>query len=117
MARRFVAVPEVPDGILDWEAILLAAQKENIELLCGTRGEADGASIAVVRGDITTQNIGQQDLVSVTLSGDDGYTISGQDVASLNALRNLREDVQVLTNDLFETREALDFLIKNLKGT
>tara|TARA_R110001592_G_scaffold250872_2_gene513499 strand:+ start:129 stop:482 length:354 start_codon:yes stop_codon:yes gene_type:complete len=116
MARRFVAVPEVPDGILDWEAILLAAQKENIELLCGTRGETDGASIAVVRGDITTENIGQQDLVSVTLSGDDGYNISSQDVASLNALRNLREDVQVLTNDLFRTRAALDFLIKNLKG-
>jgi hypothetical protein len=117
MARRFVAVPEVPDGILDWEALLLSAQKENIELLCGTRGESDGASIAVVRSDITTENVGQQDLESVTLSGDDGYTISSQDVASLNALRNLRVDVQTLANDLFETREALDLLIKNLKGT
>ena len=74
MARRFVAIPEVPDGVLDWEALLLAAQKENIELLCGTRGESDGASIACVRGDITTENIGQQDLVSVTLTGDDGYS-------------------------------------------
>ena len=116
MARRFVAVPEVPDGILDWEALLLAAQKEKIELLCGTRGESDGASIACVRGDITAQNVGQQDMISVTLSGSDGYSISGQDVAALTALRNLREDVQLLANDLFKTREMLDLLIRNLKG-
>ena len=117
MARRFVAVPEVPDGILDWEALLLAAQKENIELLCGTRGETDGSSIACVRGDITAENVGQQDMVSVTLSGSAGYNISSQDVAALSAIRNLRNDVQALANDLFRTRQTLDLLIRNLKGT
>ena len=116
MARRFVALPEVPEGLLDWQSILLSAMKENQELLTGTRGESDGASRAVVRSDVTVQQLGLQGLHSVTLDGDDGYTISGQDVASLNAIRNLRDDVQILANDLFSTRQALDLLIKTMKG-
>lgn len=116
MAGRFVALPEVPEGTLDWQTTLLSAMKEDVELLVGSRGEADSASTAVVRSDITAQQLGLQGMHSVTLDGDDGYNISGQDVASLNAMRNLRDDMQNLANDVFRTREALDLLIKTMKG-
>tara|TARA_R110000803_G_scaffold38467_9_gene83257 strand:- start:2486 stop:2839 length:354 start_codon:yes stop_codon:yes gene_type:complete len=116
MVRRHVATPEVPDQLLDWQAILFSAIKENVELLTGTRGESDLASMAITRGDVSANQLGQQDMGNVTQSGDDGYVISGQDVASLDALRNLRADVQVLANDLFRTRQTLDLLIRNLTG-
>ncbi len=117
MARRFIALPEVPaEGLDEWQAALFSAVKEDVELLIGSRGEPDGASIAVTRGDVRVNQLGTQTMHSVTLSGDDGYTISGQDVAALTALRNLREDVQALANDLFRTREALDILIKTMRG-
>jgi len=107
-------------GLLDFQAILFAAMKENIELLTGTRGEVDLASRALVRGDITVQQVGQQEMVQVTPRSPQGYlhsAISGTDeVASLTALRALTNDVQVLANDLFRTRQALDALIKNLGG-
>jgi hypothetical protein len=116
MVRRHVATPEVPNTLLDWQAVLFSAIKENVELLTGTRGESDLASMAIVRGDITVQQVGNQVMGAVTTSGDDGYTISSQDVAALSALRNLRNDVQRLANDLATTRQALDLLIRNTTG-
>lgn len=116
MTRRHVATPEVPDTLLDWQSVLFSAMKENIELLTGTRGESDLASMAIVRGDLTVKQVGEQSMISVTTSGDDGYTISAQDVAALNAMRNLRSDVQALANDLYATRQALDLLIRNMTG-
>lgn len=116
MVRRHVATPEVPNTLLDWQAVLLTALKENVELLTGTRGEADFASMAIVRGDISVNQVGSQVMGSVTTTGVDGYTISAQDVAALTAFRNLREDVQRLANDLYDTRQALDLLIRNLTG-
>ncbi len=116
MVRRHVATPEVPNTLLDWQAVLFSAIKENVELLTGTRGESDLASMAIVRGDITVQQVGNQVMGSVTTSGDDGYTISAQDVAALSAFRNLRTDVQRLANDLATTRRALDLLIRNVTG-
>ena len=121
MAGRFVATPELPgEGLLLSQAILFGAIKENVELLTGTRGESDLASRALVRGDITVALVGQQDMTQVTPRSPQGYlhsAISGTDeVASLTALRALTDDVQVLANDLYRTRLALDTLIRNLGG-
>ena len=43
-------------------------------------------------------------------------TISGQKVPDYDDYIKLLNDVQVLMNDLFATREALDTLIAQLKG-
>ncbi len=113
MASKFVAVPEVPDQLLDWQAVLFSAIKENVELLTGTRGEADLASSAIVRGDITVVQLGNQVMGTVSADGT-GYTISGSDVASLSSHRALRDDVQALANDLYITRQAFDLLLRNM---
>lgn len=116
MAGRFVGTPEIPDAaLLDWQAVLFSAIKENVDLLTGTRGEADLASRAVVRGDLTVAPVGQQDMITVSAKGQ-GFTISGSDVASLADFARLIADVQNLANDLYATRQALDLLIQNLKG-
>jgi len=118
MVGRFIGIPEVPNiGLQDWQGILFGSLKENVELLTGTRGETDGFSRAVVQGDIGVDNLGTQDMHTVTTSGDDGYTLSGQEVAALSAMRNLRNDVQGLANDLVRTRRAVDALLDALKGT
>tara|TARA_R110000765_G_scaffold188233_1_gene293663 strand:+ start:3530 stop:3883 length:354 start_codon:yes stop_codon:yes gene_type:complete len=114
---RFVATPEVVDGIDPWLSSALSATKENVELLTGTRNEADLRSRALLRGDVTVRQVGAQVLGTVTLLTPDGYTIGGVgDVAELAAFRALRDDVQVLANDLYYTRLALDLLIRNLTG-
>ena len=115
MTRRHVAIPEVPSNIVDWQSIILSALKEDVELLTGTRGEADLASMAIVRGDVTVQQVGRQDMLAINTSAN---TAPGSlsVAASADMLNSLRNDVQLLANDLYYTRQALDLLIRNLTG-
>lgn len=49
---RFSGIPEIPEGLgQEWAPVMLGAMKQNIELLCGIRGESDSASQALLRGD------------------------------------------------------------------
>jgi hypothetical protein len=113
---RFSAVPSVPQGgLTDWQAVLFSSLKENVELLIGARGEADLASRAIVKGQITVNEASQQNLLRVTAEGK-GYTISGQNVADLDDVGKLIKDVQELANDLVYTRNVLNTLIRQLKG-
>ena len=78
MAGRFVATPEIPTAVgalLDWQAVLFSAIKENIELLTGTRGEADLASRAIVRGDINVKQVGTQVMHTIATVSPQGFTI------------------------------------------
>jgi hypothetical protein len=115
MVRRHVATPEVPIVDVAWEGVLLLALKENVDLLTGTRGEADLASMAIVRGDLTVEQVGQQDMIAINTSHN-LTPISFAESAPLDSFLDLRNDVQVLANDLFRTRQALDLLIRNIKG-
>ena len=115
MAKRYVATPEIPNTEIVALATVLSAVKENIELLTGTRGEPDLASMALARGDLTIAQVGEQEMGAVNTSN----TAAPADVASAAsavAINNLRNDVQVLANDVFRTRQALDLLIRNLTG-
>ena len=117
LTTRFVAIPDIPHtGLVEWQGPLFHAMKENIELLTGTRGEADGASGAIAKANVQVSEVGTQAMHTVNSSAVDGYTISGSDVAGLESHRALRNDVQQLANDLFRTREALDFLLGQMKG-
>lgn len=113
---RFTAIPAVPQGgLTDWQSVLISAVKENVELLTGTRGEADLASKAVVRGQVTLQTMGDQDMRQVSAKGA-GFTISGQEVAGLEDYGKLLTDVQTLANDLAYTRAVLNALIQQIRG-
>jgi hypothetical protein len=117
MQKRLIAIPDVPHvGLAEWQGPLFNAMKENIELLSGTRGEIDGASTAVTKADVQVNELGVQGMHTVGTGTVDGFTISGSDVAGLDAFRALRNDVQQLANDLFSTRATLDFLIRQMKG-
>lgn len=115
MPRRHVAVPEVPTNIVDYQQVVLSALKENVELLTGTRGESDLASMSIVRGDLTVEQVGQQDMGSINTTSNTSPPSLAQ-AASADMINDLRNDVQILANDLYYTRQALDLLIRNLKG-
>ncbi len=109
MPNRFVATPEVPTGggLLDWQAVLFSAMKENIELLTGTRGEGDLISRAIVRGDIASTRLGTQSMHTAQ---------HYNEMATADALVAIRNDMQNLANDVYHTRNAFNDLIKELTG-
>ena len=113
---RFTAIPAVPQGgITDWQSVLITSVKENVELLTGLRGEADLASKAVTKGQITLQTMPEQNMKQVSSKGT-GFTISSQEVAGLDDVGLLITDVQTLANDLAYTRAVLNALIDQLRG-
>jgi hypothetical protein len=99
---RFVGIPAIPlQDMADWEAQVFHGVKENVELLCGTRGESDEASKAVTKGNISVSSMEQQSM----------RVISG-----IADLQDLVEATQVLANDLAEQRNTLNTLIEQLKA-
>jgi len=115
MVRRHVATPEVPVMLLDWQGVLFSAIKENVELLTGTRGEGDLASMAIVRGDISVRQVGAQSMNSINTSHN-LTPVAFSNCAPLDSFLDLRNDVQALANDVYNTRRALDLLIRNITG-
>ena len=78
MPTRFTAIPTVPlAGIEPWQVQLLSAMKENIELLTGTRGEADFASAALTRAALTVSPPAEQVMTQVSAQGN-GVSISNR---------------------------------------
>ena len=113
---RFSAIPAVPQGgLTDWQTVLISAVKENVELLTGLRGEVDLQSKAVTQGQVTVNQMEEQNLKQVTAKGA-GFTISSQDVASLDDYAKLILDVQTLANDVKLTRDVVNLLIKQIRG-
>jgi len=98
---RFVGIPSIPtDNMADWESQVFHAIKENVELLCGTRGEADEASKAVLKGNISVSSMEDQDM---------------KVVSGIVNLQDMADTVQTLANDLAEQRNTLNTLIEQLK--
>ena len=120
MAARFAGIPAIPTtDMADWEAQVFHTIKENVELLCGTRGEGDEASKAVLKGNISVSSMEQQDMRVVsaqakTWSGLTGLP-GGESVADGPQFTALLKNVQVLANDLAEQRNTLNTLIEQLK--
>jgi len=113
---RFAAIPAIPtSNVTEWQSQVMNALKENVELLCGTRGEADGKSRAVTTGAVTTQTITDVKFTRVSATGK-GYTISGQNVADLDDFAKLILDVSLLAQDVATLRSTLNSLLTQLKG-
>ena len=99
---RFVGIPAIPTtDMADWEAQVFHAIKENVELLCGSRGEGDEASKAVIKGNISVSSMEDQDM---------------RVVSGIVDLQDMADTVQTLANDLAEQRNTLNTLIEQLKA-
>lgn len=113
---RFTAIPAIPTAdISDWQGQVLNRMKENVELLCGIRGEADGASRAITDDRITIKTYDDPTFTRVSATGE-GFTINNVNVASLADFGRLINDVQLLANDVAIMREMLNTIITQLKG-
>ena len=118
MTNRFVSIPSVPTNsqLSQQITVMIENLKENVELLTGLREEVDAISKAVTQGQITVIALEIQNMQQVTAKGD-GFVISGQRVADVDDVVKLITDVQTLANDVHSTRETLNALIKQIKGT
>ena len=102
MAARFVGIPAIPlQDMADWEAQVFHSIKENVELLCGSRGEGDEASKAILKGNISVSSMEDQDM---------------RVVSGIVDLQDMADTVQTLANDLAEQRDTLNILIEQLKA-
>jgi len=113
---RYAAVPAVPlAGVEEWQSQLLNALKENVELLTGTRGEPDLASLAINRARLSVNVPPAQEMVQVGAQGA-GVTLGGVNVPILEDYNQLIVDVQRLANDVASLRATVEVLIVQLKG-
>lgn len=113
---RFTGVPSLPQSNIDaWQMSVLGALKENVELLTGSRGEADGASRALLKGQLTVAPPPSPSLTAISARGA-GVTISGVQVPTLADYLSLLRDVQLLANDVVRLRATVDTLIQQLRA-
>lgn len=116
LQSRYTAVPAVPIvGVEEWQSQVLNALKENVELLTGTRGESDLASVAINRARLTVSTPPTQTMTTTTASGS-GVTVGGINVPILEDYNRLVVDVQKLANDVANLRATVELLIIQLKG-
>lgn len=113
---RYTAIPAVPQtGVDEWQSRILNALKENVELLTGTRGEPDSASVALNRARVNVAVPPAQAMRQVSASGR-GVIISGVNVPLLEDYNQLIVDVQRLANDVATLRATVEVLITQLRG-
>jgi len=113
---RFTGIPSLPQSNIDaWQMSVLGSIKENVELLTGTRGEADGASRALLKGQITVASSATPQFTALSARGV-GFTVSGSQVPSLADYTSLLRDVQLLANDVARLRATVDTLIQQLRA-
>lgn len=113
---RFSGIPALPEGnIEEWQTGILGALKQNVELLTGSRGEADGASQALLRGDITVAEVPAPQFTQLSARGA-GVTVSGVSVPTINDYTNLLRDVQALSIDVAQLRATVTTLIQQIRS-
>lgn len=113
---RFTGIPSLPQiGVEEWQYRILSAMKQNIELLVGTRGEADAASRALTKSTITITKVPEPSIRAVSAVGS-GFTISGAQVPALADYQALVRDVQLLVDDVAQLRSTVNTLISQLRS-
>lgn len=113
---RFTGVPVVPNTGVDlWQASVLSALKENVELLIGARGEEDGASRALLAGQLTVRRPDASSIEAISARGN-GVSVSGATVPTLQDYQNLVRDVQSVINDVVRLRSTVDTLVQQLRS-
>lgn len=113
---RFSGIPDIPQGGIDeWQALLLGALKENVELLTGQRNESDGASQALVRGQISLGDLPPARLTRLTAQG---FSAVANNVAvpTYQDYSNLLKDFSNLAADYLILRSAVETIIRQLRS-
>jgi len=125
---RFTAIPDVPTTVsAQWEAQMLDALKQNVELLAGLRGEADRQSQAVTKAMVRIRRT-----PTAVFSRVDPLTVRGEGVTIsppgatmptftdytrlITDVGNLSLNMQRLAADVKNLRDAVDVLINQLRG-
>jgi hypothetical protein len=126
----FVPIPPVPyAGATDWQVRTIGALKQNVELLCATRGERDLASAALLKGDMIVNQITAANILvaqtlpfysttSFSYSGNQVLTYDAQSVsipAVINAAARYNDAV-LLLQELKNLREAVSNLSSILRS-
>lgn len=110
----FAPLPPVPQtGLPEWQFSFLNNVKQNIEELTGQKGNTGYQ--AIIAGAITVFPASELAMRQVTATGA-GFTISGQNVASLEDYAKLITDVQTLINDVAYLRIVLNELINQVRN-
>lgn len=110
----YSALPAVPQvGIPEWQFQFLNGVKQNLEEITGQRGKTGFQS--VISGQIGVQTLDELNMRQVTAQGA-GFTISSQNVASLDDYAKLIIDVQTLIGDVENIRVTLNALIQQLRS-
>lgn len=127
----FYPIPAIPtSGVEDWKVRTIGALKQNVELLTGTRGEADNASRAVLQSAVTLTEVPEMNFTSsnsigcpgvgafkigyVTISGTNFgrnivyYDQANVDIAGYLAGCAVRDDLVKLLIDLQNLRLAVE---------
>jgi len=116
LRTRYTAIPTVPlVGVEEWQSQLLNALKENVELLTGTRGEPDFASVAINRSRLNVAVPPEQQLARIKAQGS-GVTLGGANVPILEDYNQALTDIQTLANDVANLRATVEVLITQLRG-
>jgi hypothetical protein len=83
----FVPIPPVPfSGASDWQVRTIGALKQNVELLCGIRGEKDLASAALLKGDVNVNQVSGTiaEARTLPLYSTTSFSYSGNQVLTYN---------------------------------
>jgi len=111
---RFSGIPSAAlEGIEPQLARVLAALKENVELLTNQRGELDRASAALLSGSITTAQASNafKGLTAKAV----GAKVSGVAVPLLSDYVKALQDIQTLAYDVAVLRDTVNTLIAQLR--
>ena len=112
---KFQGIPSIPnEKIPQWQYDLLAAFKENIEILMGQRGP--GRSITNDAIGVTPQV--WQKMVLITARGDANYNttqLAANGSPTLPDYYKLLNDVQQLATDVAKIQNAFNALLENMR--
>ena len=116
MAGRFTPVPDPSlTDMASWQYGMLAALKENVDLLTGFRSERDASSQAVLKSSVQVQPNTIQPLQRVSAVGT-SVPVNNVGVPTSQDYRILLGDVQQMADDISRINETLNLLINQLRS-
>ena len=111
---RFSGIPSASlEGIEPQLARVLAALKENVELLTNQRGEPDRASVALLSGNITTAQAAN--VFNGLTAKAVGTRVNGVVVPIMSDYVKALQDIQTLAYDVTVLRDTVNTLIAQLR--
>lgn len=109
---KFQGIPAIPpEKIEQWQYDVLAALKENVEIMLGQRGPG-----RVITNDTLGVEPADRQIMKQLSARGNYYNISGASVPTIDDYINLLNDVQQLAIDVSNIQSAVNALIANMKA-